>query len=301
MAYSGAGTWSQAGPPAQAVQGNVMGQQAQCMGQQGQTMGQQAQAMGQQAQSMGQQAQAMDCGQAMGSANWPEANKMPHCAMPARPVPMDQGIGQPAQASVQASVQANAQASAQASGSASGSAQGTAPWHGTGQAMADNGPSGAPMPGKLAMPMPGTNWAGHMQGSAEAMAMGPGHPGYAPQPKGVASFLGLGHWTDAEPHAEQLHKALGDAQQHLVAVARGVQIALEHKDCTYVAKVWVWVNCVPCHCSVTDSNVHALHCHHHRIAVSLIPMCMLCLARNTWPDCAVQCPGLEWPVSCNSH
>jgi len=142
------------------------------------------------------------------------------------------GSAQPSQGSAQHFVQPTAQASA----SSSASAHGTAPWHGTDSAMADSGPTGVPMPRKLTTPMPGTNWTGAKRGSAEAMAMGPSHTGYG-DTVGTSSFLGLGHWTAAEPNAEVLHKALGDAQQHLGALARGLQISLEHKDSTCVTNV----------------------------------------------------------------
>ena len=121
---------------------------------------------------------------------------------------------------------------------------GQAPGHGTGSSSIDTGLTAVPMPSKLSMPMPGSGkavdqwWAGKMAASAEAMARGPNEPGFATQDKGTGcTFLGLAHWSEAEPQAQALHRALGQAQQHFEAIVTGMKVAVRHKD-TRTAKVY---------------------------------------------------------------
>ena len=92
---------------------------------------------------------------------------------------------------------------------------GQAPGHGTVRSSADTGPTAVPMPSKLSMPMPGHGkavdqwWAGKMAASAEEMAKGPSDTGSATQDKGTGgTFLGLGHWGQAQPQAEALARGL---------------------------------------------------------------------------------------------
>jgi hypothetical protein len=88
------------------------------------------------------------------------------------------------------------------------------------------------------MPMPGSGgkavdqwWAGKMAASAEEMAKGPSDTGSATQDKGTGgTFLGLGHWGQAQPHAEALARGLNQAQQHFEAIVNGMKVAVQHKD-----------------------------------------------------------------------
>ena len=125
---------------------------------------------------------------------------------------------------------------------------GQAPGHGTGRSSTDTGPTAAPMPSKLSMPMPGSGkavdqwWAGKMAASAEGMAKGPHWPGFATQDKGTGgTSLGLAHWGEAQPQAEALHRALAQAQQHFEAVVTGMKVAVQHKHSQSVLCVWLVV------------------------------------------------------------
>jgi hypothetical protein len=108
------------------------------------------------------------------------------------------------------------------------------------------------------MPTPGSGkavdqwWAGKMAASAEEMAKGPSDTGSATQDKGTGgTFLGLGHWGQAQPQAEALARGWNQAQQHFEAIVTGMKVAVQHKDSQSLL----------CVCGL-------LCCH---IAISLIP------------------------------
>jgi hypothetical protein len=110
-------------------------------------------------------------------------------------------------------------------------------------------------------------WAGKMAASAEEMAKGPSDTGSATQDKGTGgTFLGLGHWGQAQPQAEALARGLNQAQQHFEAIVTGMKVAVQHKDSQSLLCVWTAV--LP-HCNFIDSISHcACQCQDHLARLS---------------------------------